>query len=243
MNEQVFGNSIESTDHAAYIVSDDYVLLSELSRVITIRQFMIAVLEQRLPKNRLWIVGQGLSQDELQFLRLCETFLTGVRFHFGSQCPLIPSNDLFTKSPAEKNIEWSNFHFIDNTRVKAELNLKQLSEVDFLAQDFLFTAARELTERACQLIVPEGVLIIKQASFYSFHRLFPLPITVETRFQIIHDNLRSLKSITRFYQDFACTSEVNLSFDVYSKEDAKSFYKALAEKTTGHLAEKLEEDC
>lgn len=251
MNENAFGNSLLSHEKVAYIVGDDYPILSELSRVLTIRQFTIAVLEQRLPRHRLWIVGQGLSHDELRFLRLCETYLQGVRFHFGSQCPLIPSEGLFAESPSEKysvsspstkNIEWRNFHFIDATRVKAELSISQLSESHFLAQDFLFAAARELTEHACQSVEPKGVLIIKQASFYSFHRLFPLPISVETKFQIVHDNKRSLKSLTRFYQDYACTAEVSLSFDLYSKEEADVFYKSLAEKTVEHWAEKIEND-
>ena len=251
MNESALGNSLLSHEKVAYIVSDDYQMLSELSRVTTIRQFMIAVLEQRLPKHRLWIVGQGIGHDELRFLRLCETYLQGVRFYFGAQCPLIPSEGLFAESPCEeysvsssriKNFEWRDFHFIDATRVQAELMILQLSESHFLAQDFLFTAARELTERACQSAVSDGVLVIKQASFLSFHRLFPLPIKVETKFQLAEDNKRSLKSLTRFYQDFACTAEVSLSFDLYSKEEADSFYKALAEKTVEHLAEKIGND-
>ena len=253
MNENAFGNSLlsdEPNQKVAYIVGDNYPILSELSRVITIRQFMIAVLEQRLSKHRLWIIGQGLTHDELRFLRLCETHLQGTRFHFGSQCPLIPSQNLCAESPCEKysvskpkeNSEWRNFHFIDPTRVKDELHLLQLSESHFLAQDFLFAAARELTERACQSAVPSGILIIKQASFYSFQRLLPLPITVETKFQLMHDNKRSLKSLTRFYQDYACTAEVNLSFDLYSKEEADRLYKTLAEKTVEHWAVKIEND-
>lgn len=111
-----------------------------------------------------------------------------------------------------------------------------------MAQDFLFTAARELTERACQSAVNDGVLIIKQASFFSFHRLLPLSISVETKFQLTHDNKRSLKSLTRFYQGYACTSEVSLSFDLYSKEEANEFYKGLAEKTIEHLSLKLEDE-
>lgn len=244
MNDETLGNKPEIK--TAYIVGDDYPILSSLSRVITIRQFTIAVLEQRLPKSRVWIVGQGLTHDELRFLRLCETHLEGVRFHFGSQY----SNGLFAESPTEKysasnstikNMEWHHFYFIDSTRVKAELNLLQLSEPHFLAQEFLFAAARELTERACQSAVKDGVLIIKQASFSSFHRLFPLPISVETKFQIIHDNKRSLKSLTRFYQDYACTAEVSLSFDLYPKEDADEFYKDLAEKTVEHFSRKMED--
>lgn len=234
----------------AYIVGDDYQMLSGLTRVLTIRQFIIAVLEQRLPKHRLWIVGQGMSHDELRFLRLCETYLEGVRFHFGAQCSLTPSKGLFAESSTEKykvsqsneTIEWRNFHFMDATRVQAELNVLQLSESHFLAQDFLFTAAKELTERACHSAVKGGVLIIKQASFLSFHRLFPLPIKAETKFQLMNDNRHSLKSLTRLYQDYACTAEVSLSFDLYSKEEANVFYKGLAEKTVEHLAEKIEND-
>jgi hypothetical protein len=35
---------------------------------------------------------------------------------------------------------------------------------------------------------------------------------------------------------------LRLSFDLYSKEEADSFYKALAEKTVEHLAEKIGND-
>ena len=250
MKEHTWNNALESHDKVAYIVGDDYHVLSGLSRVIIIRQFTIAVLERCLPLHRLWIVGQGMSHEDLRFLRLCETHLSGVRFHFGSPCPLIPSKDLFAQSPVEtysvskqneNNIEWRNFQFIDATRVQAELHLGQMSECAFLAQDFLFTAAKELTERACRSAVPEGVLVIKQASFQSFHRLFPLPIMVETKFQLTHDNKRSLKSLTRFYQGYACTAEVSLSFDLYSKEEADIFYKGLAGKTVEQFSIKIEE--
>ncbi|MES2203721.1 MAG: hypothetical protein V4496_00720 [Pseudomonadota bacterium] len=250
MKKNTLGNTLIATEKTAYIVGDNYQVISELSRVITIRQFMIAVLEQRLPEQRLWIVGQGINHDDMRFLRLCETYLPSARFHFNTPCPLIPSEELKVESPTtkysvsnkmDKIFEWQGFHFIDATRVQAELNVMQLSESNFFAQDFLFTAARELTERACQSAVENGVMIIKQASFLSFHRLFPLPIKVETKFQIVHDNQRSLKSLTRFYQDYACTAEVNLSFDLYSKEEGEAFYKTLAEKTVGHLSSKIEE--
>jgi len=248
MDEHAFGNTLAAHERVAYIVGDDYQMLSGLTRVITIRQFMIAVLQQRVPLHRLWIVGQGITHDDLRFLRLCETYLEGVRFHFGAQCPLIPSEGLLAESPVEeykvsksnKTIEWSNFHFMDATRVQAELNVLKLSESHFLAQDFLFNAAKELTERACQSAVSNGVLIIKQASFLSFHRLFPLPIKVETKFQIVNDNQRSLKSLTRFYQDYACTAEVTLAFDLYSKEEADAFYKELAAKTIEHFSSRIE---
>lgn len=251
MKEDVFGNTLTAHEKVAYIVGDDYHALSGLSRVISIRQFTIAVLERCLPLHRLWIVGQGMSHEDLRFLRLCETHLSGVRFHFGSPCPLTPRKEFFAQSPVEaysvsklneNNIEWRNFQFIDAARVQAELHLGQMPESAFLAQDFLFTAAKELTERACQSAVPEGVLVIKQASFQSFHRLFPLPIMVETKFQLTHDNKRSLKSLTRFYQGYACTAEVSLSFDLYSKEEADTFYKGLAAKTIEHLSLKLEDE-
>ncbi len=249
MKEDVLGNTLSANEKVAYIVGDGYEILSGLSRVLTIRQFTIAVLEQRLPLHRLWVVGQGISHDQVRFLRLCESHLEGVRFHFGSQCSLISDANLLAESPkttyavskAEKNLAWYNFHFIDATRVQAELKISQLPEVHFLAQEFLFTAARELSERACQSALPSAVLVIKQASFQSFHRLFPLPIMVETQFQLSQDNKRSLKSLTRFYQDYSCTAEVSLSFDLYSEEQAKEFYRVLAEKTVEHLSVKIEE--
>lgn len=244
MKEEAWGNRVEESK-VAYIVGEGYELLTGLSRVLTIKQFKIAVLEQRLPLHRLWIVGQGLNQNDLNFLRLCETHLPGVRFHFGSSVMCSVAESPKTEYVVENNkgnLDWQNFHFIDATRVKAELNVTQLSESDFLAQDFLFTAARELTERACQSAVNSGVLIIKQASFFSFHRLFPLPISVETKFQLANDNKRSLKSLTRFYQGYACTSEVSLSFDLYSKEEAHEFYKGLAEKTVEQYSRIIEKD-
>lgn len=249
MNEVMHDDVLATHERVAYIVGDEYQLLSSLSRVMTIRQFTIAVLEQRLVRHRLWIVGQGMSHDELRFLRLCEAYLPGVRFHFGAQCPLLQENNLCAESNIENynsstvndTMEWRDFHFIDATRVEAELKVQRLSESHFLAQDFLFTAAKELTERACQSAILGGILVIKQASFLSFHRLFPLPIKVETKFQLLQDNKRSLKSLTRFYQDYACTAEVTLSFDLYSKEEAEEFYKTLAEKTVDHFSRKMEE--
>ena len=245
MQETTWSNALESHDKVAYIVGEGYELLTGLSRVLTIKQFKIAVLEQRLPLHRLWIVGQGLNQDDLSFLRLCEMHLQGVRFHLGSsvECSVAESpRTEYVVSRNKNNLDWQHFHFMDSARVKAELNVTQLPESDFLAQDFLFTAARELTERACRSAVNNGVLIIKQASFFSFHRLLPLPISVETKFQIAFDNKRSLKSLTRFYQGYACTSEVTLSFDLYSKEEASEFYKELAEKTVEQYSKIIENE-
>lgn len=242
MNEFGWNNALQSHEKVAYIVGEGYDILSALPCVLTIMQFKIAVLEQRLPAHRLWIIGQGLTRDDVNFLRLCEKHLQRMKFHLSSH-----ADNFIAKSPSveyvvenhESMLEWNHFHFIDSTRVQAELKIAYLSESLFLAQDFLFAAARELTERACQSALPDGVLVIKQAGFHSFHRLFPLPITVETKFQLSHDNKRSLKSLTRFYQDYACTAEVTMLFDFYSKEEADVFYRELAEKTIEHLSDQL----
>lgn len=243
MNEKTCGNTLSSHDKVAYIVGEGYQLLTRLSRVLTIKQFKIAVLEQRLPVYRVWIIGQGLNQDDLNFLQLCERHLHGIKFHLNSRIECVGAESPVTKFEVENKksrFEWQHFHFIDSTRVKADVGVAQLPESDFLAQDFLFSAARELTERACHLTVENGILFIKQASFFSFHRLLPLPISVETKFQLTHDNKRSLKSLTRFYQGYACTSEVSLSFDLYSREEASEFYRGVAEKTVEQYSKVIE---
>ncbi len=239
MKDNTFGNTLASHEKVAYIVGDEFAALSKLSRVLTIKQFTIAALERQLPPHRVWIVGQGISDAGLQFLHLCENHLSGVRFYFGSQ---VRDVTIATHSKASiKNFEWRNFQFVDATRVQAELQLAELSAPALFTQDFIFTAARELCEHACQSALPGGVLVIKQASLQNFHRLFPLSISVETQFHLAQDNKRSLKSLTRFYQDFSCTTEVTLSFDLYSHEQAETFYHELAEKTFEHLSAKMEE--
>jgi hypothetical protein len=253
MDEEIMMN--EENSRLAYVVGDGYDMLSNLPCVLTIKQFKIALLEQRLPMYRLWIVGQGLSRDDIQFLRLCEQHLDGVMFCFGSQAIFIPDeNTSLAKSicaeyeissddiKQEKTFEWRNFHFLDATRVQAELTIAALSEELFFAQDFLFTAARELSERACQTSLPDSVMVIKHANLQSFLRIFPLPIMVETQFTLSHDNKRSLKSLTRFYQDYTCAAEVRISFDLYTQQQAREFYQALAEKTLEHLSVKMEEE-
>ena len=131
---------------------------------------------------------------------------------------------------------------MEPNRVKADLKLADLSEDALLAHDFIFTAARELTEKSCQDIISNGKILIKNAQLHSFHRFLPLPITVETKFQLTHDNQRGLKSFTRFYQDYACIAEVNLSFDLLTEEEAKQLLQALGEKTFGHFSDKINEE-
>ncbi len=175
-------------------------------------------------------------------LKLCEKHLAGVRFHFSASPSLNVSSEGAIATTSVNTLEWNNFHFIDATSVQAELSLMRLSEEHFLSQDFLLTAAKTLTERACQTVISGGVLVVKQASFSSFHRLFPLPIKVEAKFQLSDDNKRSLKCLTRFYQGYTCTAEVNLSFDLYSRSEADDFYRELAEKTIENFSRKVEED-
>lgn len=250
------GNTLESLDNIAYIVGDSYAMLENLSCIFSISKFMRAVITQHLPTQCSWVIGQGLSRDEIRFLRLCEQHLDNIKFFFGSQgvATLIDNKSLAQsvcveyeivddKAKQDKIFEWYNFHFLDATRVQAELVVMQLSESLFFAQDFLFTAARELSERACQTALSDSVMMIKQANLQIFHRLFPLPIMVETQFTLSRDNKRSLKSLTRFYQDYACAAEVTIFFDLYTQDQAREFYQILAEKTVGHLSKKIRDEC
>lgn len=139
MKEAAWGNALESHDKVAYIVGEGYELLTGLSRVLTIKQFKIAVLEQRLPLHRLWIIGQGLNQDDLSFLRLCEMHLQGMRFHLGSsvECSVAESSRTeYVVSRNKNNLDWQHFHFMDSARVKAELNVTQLPESVFWRKIF-----------------------------------------------------------------------------------------------------------
>ena len=233
----LFGNRLIDHETVAYIIGDEFVSLSQLPGILTITQFFMALLEDRLPVHRVWVVGQGIDPSERKILRLCEAYRPNIRLHVAEEMPTPKGLD------ATEALEWQSFQFVDSTRVQAELKLAHLSEDALLAHDFLFIAARELSEKSCQHVVPNGRLLIKQAQLQSFHRCFPLPLTVETQFQLANDNKRSLKSLSRFYQDYSCIAEVSLSFDLYTLEDAQQLLKALGAKTFGHFSEKIKEEC
>lgn len=236
----------------AYIIGNAFDTLTQLPNVYTINQFFSAILENCLPEHRLWIVGQGIHASVREILSLCEKYRSELRLHFGSLAlsekeAWLQLHEFLVEENARKenkteSLEWLHFQFMDANRVKAELKLTHLSEDDLLAHDFLFTASRELCEKACCKIIPNGKLLIKNAQLHSFHRFFPLPINVETQFQLSNDNKRSLKSLTRFYQDYACIAEVHLLFDLFTAEEAKKVLHALGEKTFSHFSDKMIEE-
>jgi len=226
-------------DKVAYIVGDAYKELSALPRVLTYSQFFTAVFEQRLPLHRIWVVGQGIDKKESRLLRLCGNHSAGVRLHF-VESEMENETSSSEADGITNKLIWDDFRFVEPTRAQANLLLTNFDSQQLLTQDFLFIAAKKLSERACQAIVPEGILVIKQISLQNFHRLFPLPIKAEAQFQLGNDNKRSLKCLTRFYQDYSCIAEVSLSFDLYSPEQAKQFMQELAEKTFTHFSDKME---
>lgn len=276
-NDFLLGNeAFAEKETVAYIIGDTFEVLSQLPAVYTLKQFFKLLLENRLPTHRIWIVGQGIRAAVREVLSFCGEFRPDVHFHFGSLSFAASLNDELLSPPAETPapgiLEWQDFHFIDAARVKADLKLSQLSDMQLLAQDFLLIAARELSEQACRQTVPGGQLLVKQANIHRFHQLLPLPITVETQFQLTNDNKRSLKSLTRFYQKsagkpiliaqrseavraqrstegqddpsqhYSCAAEVNLSFDLYSAEEAKQLLQTLGVKTFGHFSDKINEE-
>lgn len=231
----LLGNvGFSENENVAYVIGDAFGDLSVLPNVYTVTQFFKAVFEGCLPTYRTWIVGQGIDASERKILRLCEAHQPNICFHFGEfyTAPL--------SAYAIKNLEWRNFQFIDSTRVHASLRFIDLHDEALLAGDFLVTAARELTEQACRQVLPHGQLMVKHVQINRFHQLFPLPVAVETLFQLTNDNKRSLKSLTRFYQDYSCAAEVSLSFDLYSAEEMQQVMQTLAEKTFGHFSSRMD---
>lgn len=246
----------------AYIIGNAFETIAQLPDVYTVNQFFSAILINCLPKHRLWIVGQGIHVSVREILSLCEKYCPELHLHFGSLASnekLAEQSILITQhneamqaqrstesqknlNQKESKLEWSHVQFISPNRVKADLKLTTLSDEDLLTHDFTLMAARELSEKACHQSLPNGKLIIKTVQLHHFHRFFPLPITVEMQFQLVNDNKRSLKSLTRFYQDYACTAEAHLSFDLYSELEAKKLLQSLGEKTFMHCSENLEKD-
>lgn len=235
----------------AYIIGNHFETLTQLPNVYTIDQVFSAMMENCLPAHSLWIVGQGIHASVREVLNVCAKYRPELHLHTGSlalsaQEEYRLMQEFFIQENAKKasdnnSLEWLNFHFVESNRVKAELKLTYFSEEDLLTHDFLLTAARELCEKACHKILSNGKLLIKSAQLNSFHRFFPLPISVETKFQLTTDNQRGLKSLTRFYQDYACVAEVHLSFDLFSAEEAKTLLHSLGIKTFTHFSDNINE--
>ena len=72
----------------AYVVGDSYSGLSQLSGVLTATQFFKGVLDDSLPLNLTWMLGQGLNSVEQNLLQLCKTYRSEIRF-YGAEEPKV----------------------------------------------------------------------------------------------------------------------------------------------------------
>lgn len=251
-------NETEKEEHkVAYVIGNHLGTLTQLPNVYTLDQFFKALCLHSLPKHSLWIIGQGIHTAVKELLQSCAHFKDDLNIYVGSLHPCMAEQQtweydypLFEHQKPEKKeeikkyslLEWKNFHFMDSTRVAADLHIAALSTNELLQHDFLWLAARELSESACQQALSNCHIVIRQAQLNRFLQLFPLPIKVETQFQFINDNKRSLKSLTRFYQDYCCAAEITLTFDIYSEQESQNLIHSLAEKTFLRYSENAEKD-
>lgn len=79
MDEEIKMN--EMTGRLAYVVGDSYSELSHLPGVLTATQFFKAVLDDSLPLNLTWMIGQGLNGVEQNLLQLCKAYRSEIRFY------------------------------------------------------------------------------------------------------------------------------------------------------------------
>lgn len=229
-----YGNDI-ATREVGYIIGDAFAELSQLPGVLTVTQFFKAHFAECLPNYRLWIVGQGISSDVRHVFNLCDIHSRKIKFQF------ITNESAITKNNENHPFEWTRFQFLDGTRVQASLTLNNVNEAELLSQALLLQAAKEHNERACNDTLPGSKIAIKHATFQRFQQIMPLPLNVETQFEHIkHDNKRSVKSLTRFYQNESCTAEVILIFDFYTETEAANILKNLGYKTFESFASKVE---
>ena len=171
-----------------YIVGDKFEELTQLNGVFTIEKFFQQLFEQTLPKHQSWIIGQGIDASIRHVLYLCEKYSRSVKFQF-----ILPEKGDVGVVPYP-TWEWHHVQFTEATRLSAELKLIESTTRHLFTQSFIFSAASDLTEHACQIALPESLLVTKSAQLNCFHRLMPLPIRVEVHFQILSDNKRTLKT-------------------------------------------------
>ena len=65
----------------AYVVGENYSELARLPGVLTSAQFFKAVLNDSLPLNMTWKLGQGLNSVEKSLLKLCQSYRSEIQFH------------------------------------------------------------------------------------------------------------------------------------------------------------------
>lgn len=222
-----YGNQ-STTGNIAYIIGDSFAELSQLPGVLTVTQFFKALFGEELPHYRFWMVGQGVDGWVRYILQLCAEHSRKIHLQFIETEIKKP----VTAAAAVHPFEWSRLQFVDGTRVQANLTFVNLDEAELFSQTFLIQAAKELNERACIETSPGSKISVKYASFQRFQQTMPLPITVETQFELQkNDNKRSMKSLTRFYQDRHCIAEISLVFDFYTATEASQLLKNLGHKT------------
>ncbi len=223
--EMEYGNIAELGADVGYIIGDNFGPVAQLPHVFTLKQFFKMMLDAKLPKYRRWIIGQGIDSSVHHALRLLGE--TSDVIHFQCALPEVEAR----RVQDDITWEWHHMHFTDATHLQAELKLLHASTKNLFTQDFIFSIAHELTQAGCEQAMPGGMLVTKQAQLSCFHRLFPLPIRVETQFHFTKDNALSLKSITRFYQNYLCAVEAVLHFDLHDQPSSQSLIYELGQKT------------
>lgn len=234
MEMEEYGNDI-ATREVGYIIGDAFAELAQLPGVLTVTQFFTAHFAECLPYYRVWIIGQGISSEIRNILNLCNAHSRKIKLQFTENTT--PTTQAIELHP----FEWDRFQFVDGTRVQASLTLIEVSEAELLSQVLLIQAAKEFNERACKETLPGSKISVKQVNFQRFQQMMPLPLNVETQFELNkNENKRSMKSLTRFYQNEVCIAEVILIFDFYTAEEACKILKNLGYKTFESFSNKIE---
>jgi hypothetical protein len=206
--------------------------------VFRVDEFFQALMAGELPAYKTWIVGQGLSLEEQQFLRRLQ--LVSPDIHFLIPAPAVSSlfdspqtalHHLHLIDPYHYQAEvyFSRFHTCNVTEEKLSPawevvgNEALYKKGHRLSSDLsrLVEAIEALTVEGLQVSYEKGFIVLKDLKLHQTRKLFPLTVSLEIQlFKAAFANSyqHRFTAKARFYQDNFCLAEATYFVDVETEE-------------------------
>lgn len=193
-----------------YIVSEHLAEQQTLPCYISFHDFLIQALQQRLPAQKTWVLGQGLTLAQQHTLKQLQPFLV-------SETLVYPEEE---QSTLANELSLRQFRQIDTASFEAEI---LLSEAHFSGEqsDGIYETSLLMLQRIAAIgklgHLSDPRLSLRKVSLSKAHDFSLRPIKVETVIKTVtpYKDVRvNASTVTRFYQEGQCCAEVFIKLDL-----------------------------
>lgn len=193
-----------------YIVSEHLAQQQSLPCYISFNDFLIQALEQRLPAQKKWVLGQGLTLAQQHTIKQLQPFLVSHDLILSDEEKTLVSNELCLQQ----------FQQIDTASFEAEILMSE-SHFNGGQSDGIYETSLLMLQHIAAMEklghFDNPHITIRHLNL-SKTRTFSLqPIKVETIIKTVtpYKDLRANASaVTRFYQEGLCCAEVFIKLDI-----------------------------